>query len=130
MNAPIKHEIEVSVYGHHPSLLAFTYDPADPYAVSISCGNSFRFGRQLLSDGMSFPAGDLAYGDVMVQPIGDEILIDLHGVDEFGCPTTARLSVDADALAAFLDETFAAVPEGAEALDVDSALAELLGGVR
>lgn len=131
MTALIEHAVVARIDGQHTFMLTLTYDPSDPLAVVLQqVVFRFRFGRQLLSDGMAFPAGDLAAGDVMVQPFGDEILIDLVGVDSCGCPEHVRLSLNADDVSRFLDESFAAVAEGDERIDIDAAIAELLGGVR
>ena len=110
------------------------YDPADPFAVSLAigvdCGEPvvWTFARDLLSSGVSAPAGE---GDITIEP-------DLsHGfaAEERALRITlatdclATMLVSMDRVVEFLVETFALVPTGTELdrVDLDAEIAALLG---
>lgn len=110
------------------------YDPTDPYAVQVSfhtgsgAGNSevvqWTFARQLLSDGVTVPAGE---GDVQVWPSS------AHGASvvclSLSSPSgRALFEVPLADLVEFLGRTYEAVPTGSESkhVDVDAELALLL----
>jgi hypothetical protein len=107
-----------------------SYDPDEPYAVTALFRTSdgdvaWVFGRDLLEDGISSPAGE---GDVAVWPSvsdGARVLC-LSLASPSG---SALLEADLATVASFLDETYRAVPLGSESalLDLDSQLAALLG---
>ncbi len=106
------------------------YDVSDPYAVEATfrAGDesiSWVLGRDLLSDGLHSDCGE---GDVRAWPTvdGDRAVVMLQLTSPDGC---ALLAADAQGLEAFLQRTYDAVPLGYECdhLDVDSALAQLLG---
>ncbi|MFB7617938.1 SsgA family sporulation/cell division regulator [Kitasatospora sp. NPDC056181] len=110
-----------------------SFDPGLPYAACLSfplagcsCTGSdpqvcWYFSRELLDEGRHAPAGS---GDVKVCPgCAGEVLITLEG------PVgRAVLSAPADAVTAFLADSFALVPAGSESrhLDIDAAVDRLL----
>jgi hypothetical protein len=106
------------------------YEASDPFAVEATfrAGDeaiSWVLGRDLLSDGLN---GDCGEGDVRVWPTVDGLrrVVMLQLTSPDGC---ALLAADAQGLETFLARTYDAVPLGYEGdhLDVDSALAQLLG---
>ena len=109
------------------------YDVSDPYAVQVSfhTGNAasgdvvqWTFARQLLSDGVSAPAGE---GDVQVWPSSSAgaSVVCLSLSSPSG---RALFEVPLAELAEFLGKTYVAVPTGSEGahVDVDAELALLL----
>jgi len=110
------------------------YDPSDPFAVSLAigveCGEPvvWTFARDLLSSGVSAPAGE---GDITIEPDVS------HGFghEERALRVTlatdclATMLVSTDRVVEFLVETFALVPTGAELdrVDWDAEIAALLG---
>jgi hypothetical protein len=117
------------------------YDPADPYAVQVifraqpavdgtddgagAPGVSWSFARDLLLDGLTEPTG---MGDVRVWPwrTGNDPVVAMALTSPDG---HALFTVSRRDLRDFVARTFAVVPRGEERsyLDVDAALAELLG---
>ncbi|GAA2136430.1 SsgA family sporulation/cell division regulator [Kitasatospora kazusensis] len=110
-----------------------SFDPGLPYAACLSfplsgCGCTdgdpkvcWYFSRELLNEGRHAPAGS---GDVRVCPgCEGEVLITLRSPSD-----SVVLSAPADAVAAFLADSFALVPAGAESghLDLDTAVGLLL----
>jgi len=110
------------------------YDLTDPYAVQVSFHTGsgtgsgevvqWTFARQLLSDGVSVPAGE---GDVQVWPSS------AHGTSvvclSLSSPSgRALFEVPLGDLVEFLGRTYEAVPTGGESdlVDVDAELALLL----
>ena len=104
----------------------FEYDAADPFAVWICFPRGIRWAmsRELLSRGMSDPAGD---GDVHVEPAVDDWGRGIVRF-EFSSPD-GHLHAEATTreLYRFLTRTLAVVPFGTEDLDVDAIVGELLG---
>lgn len=110
------------------------YDVTDPYAVTVSfhtgTGSTggdvvqWTFARQLLSDGVSVPAGE---GDVQVWPStsNGSSVICLSLSSPSG---RALFEVPLADLVEFLGRTYQAVPTGGESdhVDVDAELALLL----
>jgi hypothetical protein len=115
-----------------PVLADLSYDGTDPYAVQVAfhTGSTdgdvvqWTFARQLLSDGVSFPAGE---GDVQVWPSGDGsgAVVCLALSSPSG---RALFEVPLRDLVDFLRRTHDAVPPGTESehVDVDAELALLL----
>lgn len=113
----------------------FTYDSADPYALSIIIevgpfgpggeepSETWSFARDLLAEGLHTPTG---YGDVRVwpesSPLGDmvRIMIDNPQKEEW-----AHLILPAKTVKQYLTRTFAEVPAGEEAMDLDELSAKL-----
>ena len=104
-----------------------TYDPRDPFAVSaafmtVAGRVEWTFGRDLLIGGLYEPTGD---GDVHVWPCldGDArsvVIIELCSPDG-----EALVQARAADITAFVDRMTTAVAVGAEAVDVDSAIAAI-----
>ena len=109
------------------------YDVTDPYAVQVAfhtggAGNGdvvqWTFARQLLSDGVSAPAGE---GDVQVWPSTSNgapvVCLSLSSPSG-----RALFEVPLGDLVEFLGRTYEAVPSGGESdhVDVDAELALLL----
>ncbi len=106
------------------------YSPENPYAVTAVFRTAdgdvtWVFGRDLLDDGLIEPAGE---GDVTVWPAVENgrAVVCLALASPAG---SALLQLDAGALRVFLDESYELVEMGHESehLDIDAALAELLG---
>jgi hypothetical protein len=108
------------------------YFPSDPYAVRIGFHTGltetveWTFARSLLSDGVTHPVGD---GDVQVWPTEK---VDKAGICLSLSSPSGRALFEAPLprIVAFLSQTYAAVPHGAESahVDVDAELASLLHG--
>ncbi len=110
------------------------YDVTDPYAVSVAFHTGsgpiggdvvqWTFARQLLSDGVSAPAGE---GDVQVWPStsGGASVVCLSLSSPSG---RALFEVPLGSLVEFLGRTYQAVPTDGESdhVDVDAELALLL----
>lgn len=110
------------------------YDVTDPYAVQVSFHTGsgapggdvvqWTFARQLLSDGVSVPAGE---GDVQVWPStgssGTVVCLSLSSPSG-----RALFEVPLGDLVEFLGRTYQAVPTGGESdhVDIDAELALLL----
>ena len=113
-----------------PLIAEFSYDPADPFAVSILFADEpapvrWTFARELLIEGFYEPTGD---GDVHVWPClntqGAAVVI-----LELSSPSGEVLvQVGSRALSAFIRQLVALVPQGTEAglVDLDAEIALLL----
>lgn len=107
-----------------------SYDERDPYAVRLDFpvvgpdGHllSWIFGRALLDEGLSGPAGD---GDVHVWPCGPDLVM-LELCSEAG---SALMALPIRQVRAFLFLSYAEVPPGYESgyIDVDQMLHHLMG---
>ena len=116
-----------------PVLAGLRYDRLDPWAVHLTfhtSGNEdsdvvWVFGRQLLMDGITGPAGE---GDVRVWPAlhGQERVVNLAMSSPSG---SALFEIDRDDLIQFLQQTYLVVPTGCESdnVDLDAALDAILG---
>ncbi|WP_406345646.1 SsgA family sporulation/cell division regulator [Streptomyces sp. NBC_00648] len=117
-----------------PVPVTLSYDGSDPLAVRMvfppevslhEGGVTWVFARDLIDRGLRAPAGT---GDVHVWPLGRaQTMVELRSPDGL-----ALLEFGTAALRRFLFHTYAAVSAEAENqdLDMDSALAELLGESR
>jgi hypothetical protein len=117
-----------------PVLADLRYAAADPWAVRVAFQTGadddgdgvveWLFARQLLTDGV---AGAVGEGDVRVWPAvsGADRVVHLAMASPSG---SALFEIDRDGLVAFLQQTYLAVPTGAEsaAVDLDAELAALL----
>jgi len=115
-----------------PVLADLRYSAADPWAVRVAFQTGgegdgiveWMFARQLLTDGV---AGAVGEGDVRVWPSmsGGERVISLAMASPSG---SALFEIDRDALVEFLQQTYVAVPTGAEedVVDLDAELALLI----
>lgn len=108
------------------------YDTTDPYAVTLSLFKgsektvSYTFGRDLLEEGLNDSAGELL---VIVEPVpAFPIFIAVTVTGPNGYPTLFHIGRDVTVY--FLSQAYSLVPQGREGdhLDVDSGIAELLGG--
>ena len=115
-----------------PVLAGLRYGADDPWAVRVAFQTGgegdgvveWMFARQLLTDGVAGPVGE---GDVRVWPEEHEgqRVIYLAMASPSG---SALFEIDRDELVEFLQQTYLAVPTGAEAgvVDLDAELALLL----
>ena len=115
-----------------PVLADLRYAADDPWAVRVAFQTGgegdgiveWMFARQLLTDGV---AGAVGEGDVRVWPSmsGGDRVISLAMASPSG---SALFEIDRDALVEFLQQTYVAVPTGAEedVVDLDAELALLL----
>jgi hypothetical protein len=113
----------------HTLVAEFVYDPADPCAVTmvlqtITGPVHWTFARDLLVDGQYEPSGD---GDVHVWPClsscGEAVVI----VELCSPGGETLLQFPSRAVQEFVYSSVEAVPVGAEEIDVDAWLAQLLG---
>ncbi len=114
---------------HHDLDAYFGYDPADPFAVTITFrtprGNvQWVIARDLLSIGLTDPAG---HGDVRLWPSIDDdgravVVLDFNSPD-------GRMLVHAHTheVYRFVTRTLAAVPAGTEHVDLDLLVDVLMG---
>ena len=115
-----------------PVLANLRYDVIDPWAVRVAFQTGgegdgiveWMFARQLLTDGVAKTVGE---GDIRVWPsvIGREHFVNLAMASPSG---SALFEIDRDALVEFLQQTYLAVPTGAEeeVVDIDAEIAILL----
>lgn len=107
------------------------YEPGDPYAVWLlfpedEDGPEWSFSRELLAAGIQGSAGQ---GDIKVWSGDRTVYVQLDSpVDR----TTTVVHLPRFAVSVFLFESLNAVPWGEESahLDVDRAVAQILGGVQ
>lgn len=98
------------------------YDPADPWAVSLTLRARrrwvlWRFDRELLAAGLRARAG---LGDVRIEPFGDAVLVELRSPDGH-----ALLYLPGVDVARLLAASYRRVPPGGEHLDWDELDIEL-----
>jgi hypothetical protein len=115
-----------------PVIANLRYDVIDPWAVRVAFQTGgegdgiveWMFARQLLTDGVAKTVGE---GDIRVWPsvIGREHFVNLAMASPSG---SALFEIDRDALVEFLQQTYLAVPTGAEeeVVDIDAEIAILL----
>lgn len=115
-----------------PVLAGLRYAADDPWAVQVTFHTGadgdgtveWMFARQLLTDGVAGPVGE---GDVRVWPTrrGGERVVCLAMASPSG---SALFEIHRDGLVEFLQQTYLAVPTGAEdqVVDLDAELALLL----
>lgn len=117
-----------------PVTATLRYAAADPWAVRIHFqtgedgeGVEWLFARQLLTDGVTRPAGQ---GDVRVWPAPDarDRVVHLKMASPSG---SALFELDRDDVAGFLQQTYRVVATGGEdrVIDLDVELRELLRDV-
>ena len=115
-----------------PVLAGLRYAVDDPWAVRVAFHTGggdgddvveWMFARQLLTDGICGPAGE---GDVRVWPAtrGTDRIVNLAMASPSG---SALFEIERDGLVEFLQQTYLAVPTGAEesVVDLDAELALL-----
>ncbi|MEV7012017.1 SsgA family sporulation/cell division regulator [Streptosporangium sp. NPDC051022] len=114
-----------------PLAAVLSYSAADPYAVRLAFIQGSRettvygFARSLLADGLYDPAGE---GDVLVGPHTDYepyLVLTLRPAE--GYPFACY--VVREAIEAFVEKSYRLVPMGREHLDIDAAIARILGEV-
>ena len=109
---------------------ALSYDPSDPYAVSMTLAAragqvTWTFARELLAEGLYRPTGD---GDVQVWPClsntGEAVVI----VELSSPDGTALLQTGSRVVQRFVAASYDAVPAGCEGahLPLDDLVAQLL----
>lgn len=110
----------------------FGYDPTDPYTVSVTFHTvdgdvRWEFGRDLLVEGLSSPAGD---GDVHIWPCLDDeghavVMVELNSPDG-----ELLAQVPAGPIHQFVARSLSMVPRGTESarLDLDRLVTRLLVG--
>jgi hypothetical protein len=115
-----------------PVIASLRYETADPWAVRVAFQTGgegdgiveWMFARQLLTDGVAKTVGE---GDVRVWPsvIGREHFVNLAMASPSG---SALFEIDRDSLVEFLQQTYLAVPTGAEddVVDIEAEIAILL----
>ncbi|MEU2426618.1 SsgA family sporulation/cell division regulator [Streptomyces sp. NPDC007851] len=120
--------------GRCPVLAHLSYDADDPFAVTAVFTLDgrvlarWRLDREMLNDGLREPVG---IGDIRLRPERQgrwrEVRMDFLGDPLPGGERHhAVVFVWAPALAAFLSDTYMAVPPGREVVRVDDVLAEIL----
>ncbi|MER6218665.1 MULTISPECIES: SsgA family sporulation/cell division regulator [unclassified Streptomyces] len=118
--------------GPVPFLAHFHYDRVDPYAVRVKFFDQgtavacWYFDREMLAEGMNRQIGE---GDVTFRPRrtveGLQVHIELRDHTAPG-HHAAVISVDGGDLDEFLERTYRVTPAGAETMDIDSPLRDLL----
>ncbi|WP_408052395.1 SsgA family sporulation/cell division regulator [Streptomyces sp. HO565] len=117
-----------------PVLAHLSYDPADPFALTVVFSHDGRvlarwtLDREMVGDGLARPVG---VGDVRLRPesrgMWEELRMEFLGdYRPDGERHRAVVFVWATAVAAFLRETHKAVRPGDEEVHVDDFLAELM----
>lgn len=109
-----------------PLTATFHYLLDDPAALTVNFESAneqaWRFSRDLVRDALRYPRREHGLGDVRTA------YLDEQGVFRFallGIDGECQVYLDAQAVADFLVDTYAAVPLGAERIDVDAWLEEL-----
>lgn len=115
-----------------PVIAGLRYETADPWAVRVAFQTGaegdgiveWMFARQLLTDGVAKTVGE---GDIRVWPsvLGQDHFVNLAMASPSG---SALFEIDRDSLVEFLQQTYLAVPTGAEeeVIDLDAEIAILL----
>lgn len=116
--------------GHREVRAGFTYDPSDPYAVSVTVPDAdgdlrWTMCRSLLCRGLTDPVGE---GDVQLWPSTDMAGSGVVVMDLWSPARHLVAEVSTRELYRFLTRTLAVVPLGSEHqhLDVDALIGELL----
>lgn len=129
-------ELQAGVTHRFPVLTHLSYDPADPFAVTLAFAHEgrvlarWRLDREMLADGLTRPVGA---GDVRLRPEPKEAERELR-MEFLGQTHTdgsrhhAVVFAWAGAIGDFLCDTFHSVPPGGEDLRLDDFLTEILTG--
>ncbi|MDT0462025.1 SsgA family sporulation/cell division regulator [Streptomyces gibsoniae] len=125
----LKVEVAVAPDGRVPLPAELRYDRTDPYAVRLALGTpsplcvEWVFARSLLADGLRRSTGS---GDVLVIPPRDRRPEAIRVILRSGTGS-AVLEIAQSAVAAFLRQTEAVVPQGHEHdhIDLDDLVARL-----
>jgi hypothetical protein len=127
-------QLETGDAGRFPVLAHLSYDPADPFALTVVFSHDGRvlarwtLDREMVGDGLTRPVG---IGDVRLRPqargMWEELRMEFLGdMRPDGERHRAVVFVWAAAVAAFLRETHAVVRPGEEEVCVDDFLADLM----
>ncbi|HKS45894.1 MAG TPA: SsgA family sporulation/cell division regulator [Amycolatopsis sp.] len=110
-----------------PVFSRWSYEESDPYAITLAFRGDrgqwvkWSFGRDLVINGLIEPAG---LGDVRVHPDlaeSDLLMIELESPHGYAVVEMAREDAER-----FVTATLEAVPLGAEKVDVDAFIAEII----
>ncbi|WP_436764388.1 SsgA family sporulation/cell division regulator [Streptosporangium sp. V21-05] len=109
-----------------------TYSSSDPHAVCLmfvqgrTITSEYTFARDLLAEGVRAPAGQ---GNVLVAPHDelDDLYLAITLTPESGYPFL--LYVLRELVIDFVNQVYRHVPHGREQVDVDAAIATILGEV-
>ncbi|CAM5667020.1 SsgA family sporulation/cell division regulator [Streptomyces hirsutus] len=129
-------ELQAGVTDRFPVLAHLSYDPADPFAVTLVFSHDgrvlarWRLDREMLADGLTRPVGT---GDVRLRPesrgVGRELRMEFLGEPHAdGGRHHAVVSAWAGAVGDFLSDTFRSVPPGSEETRLDAFLTDVLTG--
>ncbi|SDD18210.1 SsgA family sporulation/cell division regulator [Streptomyces prasinopilosus] len=129
-------ELRAGVTDRFPVLAHLSYDPADPFAVTLVFSHDGRvlarwqLDREMLADGLTRPVG---IGDVRLRPesrgVGRELRMEFLGEHHAdGGRHHAVVFAWAEAVGDFLGLTFRSVPPGREETRLDDFLTEVLTG--
>jgi hypothetical protein len=118
-----------------PVAACASYSADDPWALTVAFHTgggergpvAWMFARQLLIEGIAGPVGE---GDVRIWP-GRTDGVDVVTILMSSPSGSARFEIDRQAVDAFLQETYLAVPTGWEeqVVDMDFEISRLLGQV-
>ncbi|MFF6814410.1 SsgA family sporulation/cell division regulator [Streptomyces sp. NPDC012403] len=129
-------ELQAGDTDRFPVLAHLSYDPSDPFAVTIVFSHDGRvlarwqLDREMVTEGLARPVG---IGDVRLRPesrgVGRELRMEFLGeAHADGGRHHAVVFAWAEAVGAFLHETRLVVPPGREEARVDDFLADVLTG--
>ncbi|MEV7787558.1 SsgA family sporulation/cell division regulator [Streptomyces sp. NPDC088106] len=129
-------ELQAGVTDRFPVLAHLSYDPSDPFAVTLVFSHDGRvlarwqLDREMVTDGLTRPVG---IGDVRLSPesrgVGQELRMEFLGeVRSDGGRHHAVVFAWAETVGEFLRETRRMVAPGREEVRVDDFLADVLAG--
>ncbi|MFI8091104.1 SsgA family sporulation/cell division regulator [Streptomyces sp. NPDC086080] len=129
-------ELQAGVTDRFPVLAHLSYDPSDPFAVTLVFSHDGRvlarwqLDREMVTDGLTRPVG---IGDVRLCPesrgVGRELRMEFLGeAHADGGRHRAVVFAWAETVGEFLRETHRVVAPGCEEVHVDDFLADVLAG--
>lgn len=129
-------ELQAGDTDRFPVLAHLSYDPSDPFAVTIVFSHDGRvlarwqLDREMVTEGLTRPVG---VGDVRLRPesrgVGRELRMEFLGEARAdGGRHHAVVFAWAETVGEFLHETRLVVPPGCEEVRVDDFLADVLTG--
>lgn len=129
-------ELQAGDTDRFPVLAHLSYDPSDPFAVTIVFSHDGRvlarwqLDREMVAEGLTRPVG---IGDVRLRPesrgVGRELRMEFLGETHAdGGRHHAVVFAWAETVGEFLHETRLTVPPGCEEVRVDDFLADVLTG--
>ncbi|GGV81919.1 SsgA family sporulation/cell division regulator [Streptomyces griseoloalbus] len=136
LNKTLVVELQAGAADRFPVLAHLSYDPSDPFAVTVVFSHDGRvlarwqLDREMITEGLTRPVG---IGDVRLRPesrgagreLRMEFLGEAHGD---GGRHHAVVFAWAETIGAFLHETRRMVAPGCEEVRVDDFLADVLAG--